>query len=100
MRALRPGDSLDIVVRHNGNGYCVVPNDTAHCGIGFTAGNGWALLMYPESIPDRLKGLLDLAWVAGLVLPAGVWATSRWGLLVAVGGAAVGSGSWRPRPVW
>jgi len=84
MDAVRPGDTLDIEVRRVGNGYCVRLNASTTCGLGFSAGNGWALLEYPPSLPRWLKGLLNVGWVAGLWLPAGFYGASRWGSLAVV----------------
>jgi hypothetical protein len=38
----------------------------------------WALLMYPERLARRSGHWLDLAWMALLALPLGVWAAPRW----------------------
>lgn len=47
---------------------------------------GWRLLISPLRVPGPLEPVLGLAWVAGLLLPAGVWLRPRahdaWALLL------------------
>ncbi len=84
MAQLRPGDTVDIVVRHAGNGICLSLDHSATCGLGFSPGDGWAVLMYPKTAPPWLKELLDVGWVAGLWIPAGLYGASCWGLAIVV----------------
>jgi hypothetical protein len=77
MRRVSPGDSLNVVVRADGRGYCLAINGQATCGLGFTVGRGWALLYYPESFPRWLRKLLDDGWMAGLLIPLGFWSRGR-----------------------
>ena len=59
-------------------------NRTATCGIGFTAGMGWALLLYGQGLPPWSYGFLTVLWMAGLALPVGYWARARWECCLAV----------------
>jgi hypothetical protein len=77
LRAIVPGDALDITVDGRRGRYAVTVNSSTAAGLGFTVGSGWALLMYPEALPAWLKALLSLAWVAALWVPAGFWAQTR-----------------------
>jgi hypothetical protein len=77
LRAVAPGDTLDITVQGRHGRYAATVNASAVAGLGFTVGSGWALLMYPEALPAWLKSLLSLAWVAALWMPAGLWARTR-----------------------
>ena len=77
LRAVAPGDSLDVTVHGRRGRYAVTINSSATAALGFTLGSGWALLMYPESLPAWLKALLSVAWVAALWVPAGFWARTR-----------------------
>jgi hypothetical protein len=79
-----PGDTLDIVVGPHGRDYCLTVARSITCGLGFTAGTGWALLEYPESWPDWLRATLGVVWIAAVWLPAGFYGVSRWGLGVVV----------------
>jgi hypothetical protein len=83
--AVAPGDSLQVTVQGRRGRYAVTVNSSPAAALGFTLGSGWALLMYPESLPAWLKVLLSLAWVAALWVPAGFWArTRRDGTIIAV----------------
>ena len=77
LRAVAAGDSLDVTVHGRRGRYAVTVNSAGVAALGFTVGSGWALLMYPESLPPWLKALLSLAWVAALWVPAGFWARTR-----------------------
>jgi len=90
LRAITPGDSLDVTVHGRRGRYALTVNSSAPAALGFTLGSGWALLMYPESLPAWLKAVLSLAWMAALWVPAGFWARTRrdaWvtGMAVTVG---------------
>ena len=72
-----PGDSLVVTVQADGNGYCLVVNTRASCGLGFTLGRGWSLVSYPERLPTWFRLLLDDAWLAGLLFLLGFWLAGR-----------------------
>jgi VanZ family protein len=84
MRGVRAGEPLMVVVRPEGNRYCIDVNRTATFGIGFTAGVGWALLLYGQGLPPWTHGFLNVLWMSGLVLPVGYWARARWQCCLAV----------------
>ena len=48
-------------------------NEYENCELGFTAGSGWTLLQYPESLSLGAKRVLDLVWLFLLLLPLGYW---------------------------
>jgi hypothetical protein len=76
---LRPGDTLRayISARH---GHYIVEGEP----LGFTMGQGWGLLAYPEHLP--FKPLFNAIWVGALFVPAGFWWRARRdGALVALG---------------
>ncbi len=73
-----PGDTLHIEARRERGGYCLTVNQAHACGLGFTIGSGWGLLLYPRHLPPWLQLLLSAVWVAGIVLPVGFWARKRW----------------------
>lgn len=77
MRGVRSGEPLMVVISPDRNGYCIGVNRTATCGIGFTAGAGWTLLLYDQGLPPWSNGILNVLWMAGLVLPVGYWAHAR-----------------------
>jgi VanZ family protein len=65
------GDTLDLAMWRQGRGVrsqlCLRYNDAQACGLGFTAGRGWAVLMYPPSLPEWLYRVVDLGWIGGLL---------------------------------
>ncbi len=83
MQSLAPGDTMQVGVWRDPQGYCLAVNGTRSCGLGFSVGSGWALLLYPEHLPAWLKTLLNVAWVAGLLFPLGFWARGRSGWALA-----------------
>jgi VanZ like family len=88
LSGIAPGDSLNVTVRANGNGYCVAVNGRESCGLGFTLGRGWGMLAFPEALSSRQRTLLDCVWTACLLLPLGFWLTGRTTGLLAMAAAA------------
>jgi hypothetical protein len=78
------GDTIRIDIRRAGVGYCITLNRAQRCGIGYTVGHTWALVLYPKHWPPWSHDLLGAAWVAGLALPVGLWTRRRAESLVAV----------------
>ena len=74
---IRSGDTLTITLWRQAAGYCVLLNDVRTCRLNFSAGHGWAMLLYPESFPAWLRWLLNAGWLGGLLLPVGYCARSR-----------------------
>lgn len=73
LRGVAPGAALEIAVTREGPARCITVNGGAWCGLGFTAGSGWALLLYVDSVPAPVKALASALWLALLLLPAGFW---------------------------
>jgi hypothetical protein len=71
------GDTLRLHLWRDSGRLCVAVNGRQDCGLGFTAGAGWSVLIYPESFGAWARALLDATWVWGILLPAGFFATSR-----------------------
>jgi putative effector of murein hydrolase LrgA (UPF0299 family) len=81
LREVRTGDSLEVEVMPDPArraAYCLAANGERRCGLGFTAGRGWAILYYVEWFPGWLQAALDWAWLAALFLPLGALARRRW----------------------
>jgi len=77
LAGVRPGDTLHLQLWREGGGTCLALNGRRDCPLGFTAGAGWSVLIYPESFHPWLRGFLNAAWLWGILLPAGYFATSR-----------------------
>jgi len=72
MKAVQPGSYLSIRVSSPRRGrYCLEGPHGLVCDLGFSPGNGWAMLSYPEGIPNWLRRTLCALWVAALVAPTG-----------------------------
>jgi hypothetical protein len=71
------GDTMHIVVRRDPSGYCLSLNQVARCGLGYSVGSGWTLLYYPRHLPIWVVTGLEIAWVAGIAFPLGLWARRR-----------------------
>ncbi len=84
------GDTMRVAVWREARGYCLALNDARTCGLGFTAGRGWAILLYAERFPPWLKVALDVGWLAGLLALVGLAGGPRSALIA--GGAAIGIG--------
>ncbi len=91
LQSIGPRDSLDVTVWGEAGHYWVTLNGAPMRELGFTAGRGWGILLYPEHLPPWLARLLDACWLAGLLAPVGLCARSRpalWGggaILVSLG---------------
>jgi hypothetical protein len=74
MASAQPGDTLRLSAERHADGYCMRLQSTLECGIGYTVGDGWALLLYAESFPAWIKQLLRMGWLAAIAFPLGLWA--------------------------
>jgi hypothetical protein len=90
-----PGDTIEVRASRSKRDYCLAVNRETHCGLGFTAGSGWSLLWFAESLPPGLQDGLNVAWLCLLLLPVGLWL--RPNLASAFGAAIVIAGLlWAP----
>jgi VanZ like family len=78
LRGIAPRDSFSVIVRQAAPGYCISVNATEHCGVGYTTGSGWALLLGDEPVSRWLQPVLNVAWTAVLFLPVGLLARFSW----------------------
>ncbi len=92
MKPVAPGDTFtaaswaaDWYVATN---RCLRVNSTQRCHLGYTIGDGWKLIFYPEGRPPWMLGLINTLWIAGCVIWVGYWA-ARGG-----GGGGGGGGGW------
>jgi hypothetical protein len=83
-RNLVPGSEITVTARRSGRNYCVGLGPQPACASGFSAGMGWALLLYNERWPVLLQSALSIFWLGMLGFPVGFWARRRWESLCAV----------------
>ena len=81
---VQEGDPLTITARREGNGWCLSLGDRSACPLGFTAGSGWRLLWFPQSLPAEAAPWLNAVWLAALFLPLGLWLRANAGSALAV----------------
>jgi hypothetical protein len=72
---IAPKDTFTAQTWRGERGVCFALNDARRCGFGFTIGDGWKLIFYPEHFPGWLNKLLNMLWIAGWTLGVGYWGT-------------------------
>jgi hypothetical protein len=71
LASLAPGDTLDIAARRDGGGRCLSVAGRETCGLGFTPGRTWGLLLYLEGPAERIRRVVDALWLFVLLVPVG-----------------------------
>lgn len=84
LATVRSGDTIRIDIRRHDVGYCLSLNSLQRCGLGYTIGSAWAMVLYPRHWPPWAHELLGALWVAGLALPVGLWSRRRVETVLAV----------------
>lgn len=74
MKSVAPRDTFIAATWHDSTDICLRVNATARCGLGYTIGDGWKLIYYPEGWPAWMLGLIDTLWIVGCVIGVGFWA--------------------------
>jgi len=92
------GDTTTIDIWRDGKQHCVTVNADRHCGLGFTAGMAWTLLIGSSGFSAGLTTLLNAAWVAVLLLPLGFWTRPSLGSVGTLAIAVLGL-TWVPQAV-
>ncbi|MEX2156197.1 MAG: VanZ family protein [Gemmatimonadales bacterium] len=85
---IAPGDTFTVQTwrgERGERGSCLGVNSERRCGLGYTIGDGWKLIFYPEHFPGWALTLLNALWVGGWLLGVGYW-----GGRAAMGGVAIG----------
>jgi hypothetical protein len=88
MHGLSSEQPLMVEIATHGPDRCVEINRASTCGLGFTAGSGWGLLMFHQ-LPPWTHLILNVLWLGALLLPVGYWARARWECALAGGMVAV-----------
>ena len=73
LRGIAPGDTFTAATWHDSTDICLQLNTTRACGLGYTIGDGWKLIYYPEERPPWQLGLINTLWCAGCVTFVGFW---------------------------
>ena len=90
MRGIAPGDTFTAAMWHDSTDICLQLNSTQRCGLGYTIGDGWKLIYYPESLAPWLLAVINTLWLAGCVTGVGFWsARGRRGGAAVIGPIAI-----------
>ncbi|HEY3279470.1 MAG TPA: VanZ family protein [Gemmatimonadales bacterium] len=74
LAGIAPGDTVTVTAWTEGKAFCLALDNRRWCGLGYTMGDGWKLIFYPEHFPAGALGLLNALWLAGWCLGVGWWA--------------------------
>jgi hypothetical protein len=74
LAAIAPGDTFTVKTGHDEDGICMGVNRASRCGFGYTVGDGWKLIYYPERFPGWVLTTINALWIAGCVIGVGWWA--------------------------
>lgn len=85
LAGIAQGDTFRFRLWWHGADRCVEIDGAARCGLGFSAADTWALLLYP--VPSPLRGPMPYLWTAALLLPAGFWIRRTHNAMLAAGSA-------------
>ena len=73
LAAIAPQDTFTAQAWRGARGVCFSMNSAQRCGYGYTVGDGWKLIYYPEHFPDWLLGTINLLWMTGWTIAIGYW---------------------------
>jgi hypothetical protein len=74
LATIRPGDTFTAATGRDPGNVCIALNSDWRCGLGYTIGDGWKLIFYPEGWPGWRLAVINALWVAGCVIGVGFWA--------------------------
>jgi AcrR family transcriptional regulator len=82
-----PEDTITITARTDTPrpAFCLGLNGKEWCGLGYTMGDGWRLVFYPEHFPLVALTVLNALWIAGWCLGIGWWGRRHPATAVALG---------------
>ena len=104
LAGVAPGDTITITARtdHPGRTFCLARDARESCGLGYTIGDGWKLIFFPDHFAPWALRVLNAMWVGGGLLGVGLWgrrhAASGVALLLAVATLALAPGLVRLNP--
>jgi len=69
-----PADTFTATTGHELGRLCLAVNQDWRCNLGYTIGDGWKLIFYPEHWPGWLLAIINGCWVTGWTIGVGFWA--------------------------
>ena len=73
LAGIAPRDTFAVQAWRGQYGNCLSLNSARRCGLGYTIGDGWKLIFYPERWPGWVLGTLNSLWLAGWMAGVGYW---------------------------
>ncbi len=74
LKSLAPGDTFVAATWRDSTNICLRLNALERCDLGYTIGDGWKLIYFPEGQPAWTLGLINTLWMMGCVIGVGFWA--------------------------
>jgi len=74
---IAPQDTFTVQMWRGEYGVCFAVNSTRRCGFGYTIGDGWKLIFFPEHFPAWMYLVLNMCWMAGWTVGVGWWAARK-----------------------
>jgi len=74
MKSVAPRDTFIAATWHDSTNICLRVNATERCHLGYTIGDGWKLIFYPQGRPPWTLDLINTLWMVGCVIGVGFWA--------------------------
>lgn len=71
LESIESGDDVLLRISVDRSRTCVGINHLQECGRGYSVGDTWGLLMFPESWGRTMRAAMNLIWLFGLFMPAG-----------------------------
>ena len=79
LAAIAPKDTFTTQTWAGDRGRCMNVNSARRCGFGYTIGDGWKLIYYPEHFAAWLLAVINVLWVVGWTVGVGYWAAQGGG---------------------
>jgi VanZ like family len=73
LHGVAPRDTFTAATWHDTTDICLAVNSRQRCGLGYTIGDGWKLIFYPEGRPAWQLGVINALWLMGCVIGVGFW---------------------------
>ena len=71
---MAPADTFTATTGRDAGRLCLSVSGDWRCDLGYTIGDGWQLIFYPEHWPGWLLAFINACWVAGWTIGVGFWA--------------------------
>lgn len=71
LAGLQPGDTASLMLRATRSDVCISVNSQEDCTHGYTVGDTWALLMFPDRWGRVVRAAMSFVWLFAAFVPAG-----------------------------